>query len=402
MDASTDQIEWYECYVIADGERRRISMSYAESVILEDDPVDIVPYAVGAALLNPHRLTGISMYDKLRQNQDIETGLTRALLDGVNTVNKNRIAYLDGKVNPDDVNDGRTNGALRVTGVGITDVRQAITPMVVPDQSAGLLANLQYQKTVRNETGGAALELASGEAQLGDKMGSQGLDRAYSVMEQLSAMMMQHIAATLIRSLFLIAHATLRDRYDQPINLKRNGAWQSTNPAEWQPRESLTVKLGKSPGERARRSAALSTLLGYQVQLAQLGMDEVLVDVHGFYRAITDWARINEIPNPEQYLIDPRSEESVTAAQSKARMAQAEAQKREALMSEAVGTEKFRAMIDKYKADQETQFKYWNAVLASEIAEAKIVGDATKDLLTARGRPNGADEAKPNEPVTSD
>lgn len=399
-DGSQDIIEWYECYALmdvdADGVAERVRVAYvdAEKVMLRKDDVTLVPYAMGVTLLMPHRLTGISDYDKLRQTQDEHTGLKRGLYDNINTVTKNRIAYLDGRVNVDDVSDGRTNGALRVAAnAGVEDVRTAVMAFQVPDNSGNILANIEALKRERTELGGASLDLASGQMQIGgERMGSQGLDRAYSVMEQLAAHKTKVFAATLLRNLFLLAHATLRENFAVPVPIKRNGKWESPVPAKWPKRHCVTVKVGMSPGERQRKASALMQLLNSQVQLAGQGMDEVLVNVTGFYRTLMDWARINDVLNPEQYFIDPESPDAKKAFAAKRQSQQVAQQKQEALMTQAVDIEKIRVALDRYVADQETVFKYWNAVLQAQVKEAEIVGDATTKLLTKESKP----DAKPN------
>jgi hypothetical protein len=399
QDASLDRIEWFEAYMLLDNdgdgiaERRRVAFSHASDVVLENEPVALVPYAMGVVLIMPHRITGISQYDKLRHVQDEHTGLKRARYDNVNTVTKNRLAYLDGQVNVDDVGDGRPNGAIRVrSDAGVADVRQAVMPFVVPDNTANILQNIEALKRERTELGGAALELATGQLQIGgDRMGSQGLDRAYSVMEQLAALMTKTFASTLLRSLFLLSHATLREHFTEPVNIKRNGKWFSPIPAKWPARERVTIKVGMSPNERARKANALMTILNSQIQLAGQGMDEVLVNVIGFYRTLMDWARVSDVQNPEQYFIDPESPKAKQAFEVKAQAAQRAQMKREALMTQAVGIEQVRAAIDKYKSDQETQFKYWEATLDAEIEEAKLAGAATVDLLKSKRDANGKD-----------
>jgi len=265
----------------------------------------------------------------------------------------------------------------------------AVMPFAVPDTSASISAAIQETKSERTELGGAALELATGQMQIGgDRMGSQGLDRAYSVMEQLSAMMTKNIAATLIRSTFLLAHATLREHYNEPVPIKKSGKWFSPVPSEWPERRRLTVKVGMSPGERMRKANALMQILSSQVQLAGLGMDEVLVNLQGFYETLMDWARVSEITNPEQYFVDPASDDAKKALQSKATAAQEQKKQQSQLMQQAIGLEQIRSTVDKYKADQETQFKYWAEVLRAEIEEAKIVGAATVQLLAAKEKPD--------------
>jgi len=387
VDKSQELVQWFECYALVDGgngisERRRISVAGSSSfTLLEDEPVSLVPYAQGSAFINSHRVTGISIYDKLRQTQDINTGLSRALLDNVNTVIKNRTAYLDGKVNTDDLADGRPNGNIRVKA-NVGNVNNAITAFNTPDISRGILENLNYQRQVRTELGGASLELATGQMQMaGGRIGSQGVDRAFSVMEQLSAHMTKNLATSLIRNLFLLAHATLREYFDEPFNVKVNGRWLSPVPSQWIQRTRLDVKIGMSPGERSRKVATLQQVVDAQIALAREGMDNVLVNIDGFYRALTDWGRNAELPNPEQYFIDPQTEASQQALKAKEQSEAKAAEANRALMSHAVGLEQLRTAFEKYKVDQKTAFDYWAETLRAEIEEAKIVGAATADLI---------------------
>lgn len=411
IDKSTDLIEWFETYPLVDSgdgtsERRRIAMAGTRAQsLLENEPTSLVPYSTGSPFINAHRMTGISLFDKLRQTQDLNTGLQRALLDNVNTNNKNRTAYLDGKVNTDDLADGRPNGNVRVKA-SVGDVRTALHAFNVPDISGGILANLDYQRSVRTELGGASLEMASGQMQMaGGRIGSEGVDRAFSVMEQLASHMTKNLATSLVRNVFLTAHETLRQNFDVPVNVKINGRWESPIPSEWQRRTRVVVKVGMSPGERSRKVGALAQVVQSQFELAQNDMDDVLVNIDGFYRALTDWGRASEIPNPEQYFLDPSTDESKAALESKEKGKAAAQQKSEALMSQAVGLEQLKQAFDKYRHDSELQFKYFAEVLGAEVEEAKIVGKATTDLVgqTKFGNngANGNDESE-NEPGSID
>lgn len=389
IDKSQEIVEWYECYIRMEAgsgadELRRIAYAPTEDVVLEDIPTPFVRYAAGTAILNPHRFTGISLFDKLKQNQDVRTALRRALLDNVNATTKNRLAYLDGVANVDDISDGRANGGIRVSNA-VQDVRQALMAMAVPDTSANILANLESTARERGEMGGAALDMQTAQLQIGgDRMGSQGLDRAYSVAEQLSSSMMKTIAATLIRSVFLLAHATLREYFDDPVSIKRNGKWQQVVPSRWPERFAVTVKPGMSPGERTRRVNALSQIIDAQLMLADKGMDEVMVNLPGFNRALLDWSRLNEVQNPEQYFVDPESEPAQQAMAAKQKQARELDQQRKALMQQAMGLEQLRTAFEKYRTDAELQFKYWEGVLGAEVEEAKIVGSATAELAARK------------------
>lgn len=398
LDKSQDLIEWYEVYTLfdADGdgiaERRRVALAWADTEVLEDVPVNIVPYAAGVVLLNQHRMTGISLHDKLKQTQDKHTGLDRLLFDNLNAAIKNRTASLDGAVNSEDLAAGRVNGNIRVNRRMVSDVRQAVMAFSVPDLSGNILANIDALKRERAEMGGAALDMAAAPMQLNERMGSEGLDRVYSVMEQLAAYMTRNVAATLIRSVWLIAHATLREQWREPVNVYTEGAWQSAVPSQWRERLYVTAKPGMSPGERQRVASAIARYLDWQVALAREGMDEVLVYVDGFYKALMDWGRIMEVPLPEQYWRDPASPEAKQATTAKQQQAQDQERRKAKLMAQAVSLEQLRTGVDKYKHDSRLAYDYWREALEAEIAEAKIAGDATVKMLTtakARQEPNG-------------
>jgi hypothetical protein len=383
IDKSQELVEWYEAYVKMDdgtgaSELRRICFS--DQWILDDEPADVVCYATGVAIINPHTFMGISLFDKIKWVQDSTTALTRALMDNLNATNKNRTAHLDGVCEEQDVTDGRTNGSVRVNPQLVQDVRQAIMAFGVPDTSANILANLDHFRSVRSEAGGAALDLATGQMQLNDRVGSQGLDRAYSVMESLALFMTRIIANTLVRTMYLIAHETLRTQWKEPIIFKRGNKWVKTNPAEWKVRDAVEVNLGKSLNERARESAVFERLMDRQAFLAANGMEEILVDVTTYSAALDAWLRVNDIENPEKFQIDPRSDKAMAAMKRKAQENQLAQQKQDALLNQAVALEQVRTALSKYQTDVKTQFDYYNTVINAQIEEAKITAGAVIEI----------------------
>jgi hypothetical protein len=388
VDKSSEPVEWFEAYAIVNGERLKVC--FGHNTILKKRPEALVPYASGSPFIAPHRLTGISLWDKTRQIQDVNTPLQRALLDNVQATSKQKLAYLDGRVNVDDVSDGRVSGGIRVKAT-VARVTDAVMPFAVPDTSSGIQAAIEHQRRIRTEMAGSALDMQGGELQVSNQVGSMGLDRAFSVAEALSGHMAKNFAMTLVRSTFLIAHAQLREHFGEPINFKVMGRWQTAVPSEWVARESVTVRVGMSPGERSRRQAALDKLLQSQIQLAGLGMEDVLVNVEGFHALLLDWARVSDVPAPENYFIDPRTDEAQAAMQSKQQQAQDAQQQQQELVRQAVELEKLRTAFEKYRVDSQLQHDYWKEQLHSEIEEAKLAGSATVELLKARENPDARD-----------
>jgi hypothetical protein len=406
MDKSQELVEWYECYVMMDdgeGAATLHVISVSDKWILEDDEEStVVGYATGIAFINPHTFIGISLFDKLKSTQDEKTALKRALQDNLNATNKNRTAHFDGIVEPDDLTDGRTNGSIRVKPGIVPDVRMAVAAFQVPDTSGNILMNIQHTNSVRAEMGGAALDMASGPLQLNDRLGSQGLDRAYSVMEQLSQFMARMFAHTLIRSMYKVAHEVLRTQWPQDIQFKRGKTWIKTNPSDWPVRESVKVKMGQSLGERSRLSGILDSLMSKQVLLAQNGMEEILIDVQAFYNTLIDWMRINDIEIPERYLLDPRSPKALQAFKQKHEQQAESAKKQDALMQQAIALDQVGKSLEKYMHDSELQFKYWNSVLQAQVEEAKIATGGVIDIAKVRSDATLARSKKSDQGTASD
>lgn len=411
LDFASELVEWFELYALIDGVRHKVCCDGAFREMFAKEPTDIVPYGTGQCFVAPHRLTGISIWDKLRQTQDINTGLTRALLDNVEATSKSRTAHLDETVNADDLGDGRVNGSVRVKNT-VPRVSDAIMPLVVPDTSGGIVRAIDYQRRIRTELGGSSLDMQAGEMQLSDRVGSQGLDRAFSVAEQLAAHMTQNIADTLIRSTFLLAHAVLRANFDQPVSVKVGGRWNTAVPSEWPEREELTVKIGMSPGERARQQAVLDKMLQTHLQLEQMGFNGILTDIDGFYLLLMDWARIAGCAHPERYYIDPQSEGSLKAQEQRAKASQKREQQQTALVTEAVSLQKIDTAAKKYDGDADRAVRVWEKKVDTQVEYAKLGQDAEveearlvapiagKLLGEKRGQQNG--RKKPNGKPTAE
>lgn len=389
-DPSTDIIEWFEAYAMIDvdgsgvAQLRQVCFVYQQEV-LEHASADFRPYAVGKVIINPHRLPGVSLYDKLKQTQDRGTALIRAAHDNMNAANKSRTVHLTGAVANDDLEDGRINGNIGVDPAYCQDVRQAVAALMVPDMSTGILAHIEANKRDRGELGGASLDMATGQAQLTDRAGSQGIDRVYSVMEQLASTMTRTMAETLVRETYLLVHRTMRANLTDAFVFRRRGVWTTTNPKDWQEREVVTVKVGMSPGERRRREATLWASLDMHLKLAAANMDGILTSMPVFYRTYIDWLRASNVPTPELYMLDPESPGS-KKAQAEREAAQQKAQASQGrLMNMALGLEQMRVALTKYNGDADRGVDLFKAILEAQTTEAGIVGEAaTKFELQAR------------------
>lgn len=393
------QQEWFKLYYLHEG-KRYCAIVVAQKILKEDVVSTRPPYSIGVPFINPGRIDGFSLYDKLKSTQDITTALTRMLNDNANAVTMNRLAVLENAANNDQLTDQDPSGVLQIKrSVAGGDIRNAVLPIQTADLTAGLVTSLNYQRGVRSEMAGASLDVGTGKVQLPDRMGSMGLDRAYSASEQLSSLVLKTFSQTLIKDLWLLVHELLRTEWIGALPVKVEGRWMAPEPAKWPRRMGVMVKPGMSPGERQRRSQALGALIQLQTDLAKSGMEDVLVDAERYYRTVCDWARLNDIQRPEQYLIDPASDGAKNALTNKARQAQESARQSAQLQKMALALEQMGHAIDKYGIDVKAAVEKYKVDADTEKTEAGLTIDLVKDREKADRdvkklpAPNGA--AKP-------
>ena len=382
VDRSQEQIRTYVAHalidVAEDGIAKLWHCHFAESELLMHEEVEWMPYSTGSPVLMPHRLYGLSIYDKLSNLQLTKTAFLRMWIDNGNAVNAARLVFNPKETEQDDVADGTPGSGIRSKNP--TNVTQVQTS----DNGASISAALNYLDKVRSERTGASLDLASADMQLaGHNIGQMGAERQISLREQLASQMTAQLANTLIKDTFMLVHRTIKAFMPGTITAELAGKWQETNPSEWLDRKHVKVATGLSQGERAQMNAALMQMIQVQLQLMQSAKGQ-LVDFTQLYNALMDWARVNNVDAPQQYWIDPESDEGIAGAEAASEAM--EAAKQEALevnnsqRQQELMVFYMQQFLDKYKADQKTKYDYDNSALEAEIEEAKIVGTATLDL----------------------
>jgi hypothetical protein len=387
QDAAMVQAGWanervtiWECYArIGDGSSVDLYRCLlGGQTLLLKERVDSLPYAAGSPFPEPHKFWGLSLYDRLKTVQDAKTAIQRQWLDNLANCNNSQTAIND-MVNLEDMEDSRPGGLKRVKGM--TPPSEAIMPLPVLDAGPAAQAYLAYMDQVRADRGGAALQMANAELQtMGAQVGSQGVDRIFSVQEQMAGMIARTLAETLLRSAFMLVHRLLRTEYGEPLQLRLADQWVQVDPSQWKVRDRVNIKSGLSPGERSRKAAAMAGILQYQQSTMQMGLDGIMVTLPNIYNALLDWCSSQELEAGEKYFTDPRSQQAQQGSQQKAQGQQQQQQQEQQLQQMQMQLAQSQLQLDKYKADQDTQFNYWKERLSAEIEEAKLIGAATQEL----------------------
>jgi hypothetical protein len=203
------------------------------------------------------------------------------------------------------------------------------------------------------------------------------VDRQFSARESLANWFLRVFGETLLREVYLVAHATLREWSPGTMRAKLNGNWTEADPITWKPRRLASVNLAGASGQRNALATAYQQTIQMQTAAMQVGKGGELVDDINVFNAILAWSRVTGIENPESYWQDPRSREAQMARQQKAQAAQAQSS---AQLQMTAMVAKIGAIIEKYKTDQDNAIKVFQEIIRAEVEEMKLMGEATTQL----------------------
>ncbi len=377
---SEDQqvISCHDCYLMVDldgdgiSERWRVLVA-DEKTVLEEERVELVPYAVGTCIINPHRLEGESLFEHLRGIQDSKTTLTRELENNVMLNNNGRVIFDPSRASEEDIMNPVAGGGIRARDPS------AVVAMAVPDQTGGILAALTYADKRRSERGGAALDMMQADRQIVGETAT-GIERQYSQREQMVMMYASNFAETLIRSLFMLVHQTARIYGREPISVEMRGEFVELDPAQWAPRTNLNVKVGMTPGARAHMQQALLAHVQLSAQAMAQGMQGVLASPQTLYATQKLNLQMAGVQDVDALLIDPSSEAAQQAAKANADAAAAAQQQQMAMLDRQLAIEEQRVMVEEMKSRGELSHKYFATEAQMAMKEAELVGGAQLDL----------------------
>jgi len=203
------------------------------------------------------------------------------------------------------------------------------------------------------------------------------MERIMSAMELANAMIARSLGETIIRGIFIQLHDIIRTNLKGEISARIGGQWVKSVPSEWQKRANVSMQIGSSTAERARRAGAMEQVIALQRELAQTG--SVMFSEDKAYKAMADAIKLKGIKSPELYLVDPSSDEGKQGNEKKSKEAQ-EKKMQDMQMQMAMAKSQMelaRAENTKAQAQMISQkVKAENDRLTQELNKLKAIVDA--------------------------
>lgn len=302
-------VEVVEHYVRVDAEETgkpqlwRILTGGTETILIEREKVDRLPFAAITPYIVTHRFYGESVADRLIEIQRIKTALTRMALDSGYFALNQRMEVSTEKANEWTISDLLRNEPNMPVRSKTGDAVRSLT-------SGGLsfepLTHLEYFSVQGEQRTGIVRNAQGLNPETLHETASVGM-ALIAASQKRVRLIARVFAETGIKDLFLGVHALLRKHASGEAVKRIKGQWIPVDPTQWAERSQMTIQLGLGSAGRQEELAAMQGILNVQKEIITLqgGANGPLVTQENVYAAITRMAHKAGEKAPEQFFSDP-------------------------------------------------------------------------------------------------
>jgi hypothetical protein len=301
-----------ECYIRVDwdgdgiAERRKVTVADGAREILDNEPVDAVPFVSLTPIVMPHRFFGLSVADLVMDLQLIKSTILRQILDNLYLSNNGRHVVSD-QVNLDDMLTARPGGIIRLRN-GALPSQGHVLPLDTPLVAAQAFPMLDYVDTVRENRTGVTRYNQGIDADALNKTAS-GISQIMSAAQQRLELIARVFAETGIKDLFRKVLELVCKRQNAPRILRLRNKWVAMDPREWDAGMDMSINVGLGTGNKDQMLAHLQTLLDIQRQAIELqgGADGPIVTLPNVYNTLAKLVENAGLKSADAFFTDPSS-----------------------------------------------------------------------------------------------
>ncbi len=369
---ANEKVCYYDLYVRIDLDGDGISelrhMCFAgglkEENLLKDEEADEVQYCDLAAIKLPHQWEGASIYDDVRDVQQVNTVLLRQTADNLYWQNNPQPIMQSGAIeNPEAVYNPEFGLPIEVSrGVSTRDAMTfAQVPFVARD-SFGMMEFMRNEVQERTGVSDASSGLAPDALQNMTAKASAMIEQAGIGQTEL----MVHNLAEGLKAFFGGLLRLIVRHQDIERAARLRGKWVSFDPRHWSADMDVTINIGLGAGTRERDMMMMQQVIGLQEKLvAGFGPDNPFVTPENLYNAITKLAEAAGLRSVRSYFSEPDPEQVQAKIAAMSNQPNPEMEKIKAQVS--VEQAKAQAAQAKEKAQMDADLQVEQARLESDL-----------------------------------
>ena len=308
IDKSTDFIRIVECYTYIDYEKkgkptlRKITMGGNESVILDNEEIDYIPFSMVTPIPMPHLFYGMSVADLVMDLQLMKSTVLRQTMDNMYLQNNARHLVIDGQVQLDDLITSRPGGIVRTKGPG------AVTPLATPsflNEGLAMLEKIDQLKEARTGISRSQMGADPNTIQKSHTTATS-VNALVNASTQRIELIARIFAETGVKDLFKCIMQLVTKYQDKARIIRLRNNFVEMNPTEWADKEmDVSIHVGLGTGNTDHRVNLLSQILNIQQMLVKEGGYGRLVDESKIYNTLEKLVVNAGFNSAQPFFVDP-------------------------------------------------------------------------------------------------
>lgn len=348
--------------------------------VLDSEEVNRSSFISLSPIMMPHKFTGISVADLVRDVQEINSALWRQMLDNLTLANSGRYAAVEGQVNLKDLLDNKIGGVVRMKAQGA--VQQLATPNLSPF-TVQALDRLQEKKESRVGVGKMTAGLDPNA--LTSHTGAQQLNQVMSAAQQKIQLIARIFAETGVKELFRALYEEIRTHQTKADIVKLRGNFVEVRPFDFIDRQDMMVTVGIGNGNKDQQAMLLQQI-GQVVQQVGKSPAGYLIKPDNIYNLTAEFIKNSGYKNVDKFITnpanvpppEPKPDPQMIAAEAAKIEAEAEAQKdtADAQYKQAqMQLDQAKLQLEREKFEWQKQVEAAEAMMESEQKRPVGIGD---------------------------
>jgi hypothetical protein len=371
------RVIYREAYLLVDfdgdgiAERRQVCL--VGDKILNNEVIDLVPFANLTPYIMPHRHIGRALADYVKDIQVIKSVILRNVLDNFYASNNGRWAISD-KVNLDDMLVSRPGGVVRVAGSPAGEVM----PMVTNPIGNAAFPLMEYLDTNKENRTGITRYNQGLDANSLNKTAS-GINQIMSAAQAKQELIARTFAETGVKQLFNGVHKLLLQHSKKEEIVRLRNEWVPVDPRQWKTRTDMTVAVGLGTGNKQEMLGQIMNILQVQREALPIG----IATPKNIYEACIELTKNAGFKDGDKYWTNPAEQEQ-KPEQPDPKVIEAQMKQQQA--AQQLEFDKQKAMADFQQQQDKMQLDY--QLKQEELAQngALAQQEMMKEIQIARER----------------
>jgi hypothetical protein len=281
-------------------ELRKICTIGEEYEVYRNTPCDAVPFATFMCDPEPHTFFGLSVADLTADIQRIKSSVLRSTLDSLALSVHQRVAFVEGQANVDDLLNTEIGGVIRMRSPG------AVQPFNMPFVGKEAYSMLEYMDLIRENRTGVSRAADGLDPSALQSSTQMAVAQTISAAQQRTELIARLFAEDGMKRLFEGIYRLVVMHQDSERMVKLRNEFVPIDPRFWTTSMDVVANVGLGRGTEMERMAMLRELLAKQEQiLAQLGPVNPLVGQEQYYSTLTQLVELAGFKDTTRFFTDP-------------------------------------------------------------------------------------------------